>query len=117
MEEERDILLERIKQEFDRANCRVTIGIGTSKTRIADIYQSFIEALVCIQVSENKSNLNQVDKAELLKVDKSAVENYLRCGVREDFDKFFDAFIRPLGEPALKSYLLKNFIFGKGLMH
>jgi two-component system response regulator YesN len=112
MEEERDVLLERIKQAFDATNCNLTIGMGTAKTRIADIYQSFIEALVCIQAAENRSSLNQVvDKAELLKVDKAAVENYLRCGVREDFDKFFDAFIRPLGEPALKSYLLKNFIF------
>ena len=47
----------------------------------------------------------------MLKVDKSAVENYLRCGVKEDFDEFFDAFIRPLGETALKSYLIKNYIF------
>ena len=44
-------------------------------------------------------------------MDKSAVENYLRCGVKEDFDEFFDAFIRPLGETALKSYLIKNYIF------
>jgi two-component system response regulator YesN len=114
LEEERDILLEQIKQEFSRTNCQLIVGMGSSKTRIADIYQSFIEALVCIQANEdkNKSSLNDVvDKAELLKVDKAAVENYLRCGVREDFDKFFDAFLRPLGEPALKSYLLKNFIF------
>jgi hypothetical protein len=47
----------------------------------------------------------------LLKVDKSAVEDYLRCGVKEDFDEFFDAFIRPLGETALESYLIKNYIF------
>lgn len=114
LEEERDILLEQIRLEFSKTNCHLTVGMGASKTRIADIHQSFIEALVCIQVNEdeNNSSLNQaVNKAELLKVDKSAVENYLRCGVKEDFDKFFDTFIRPLGEPALKSYLLKNFIF------
>lgn len=114
LEEERDFLLEQIRQGFDQANCQLVIGKGLCKTRIADIYQSFIEALVCIQASEdkNKSSLNEVvDKTELLKVDKSAVENYLRCGVQEDFDRFFDAFLLPLGEPALKSYLLKNFIF------
>jgi two-component system response regulator YesN len=48
---------------------------------------------------------------ELLKVDRSSVENYLRCGVKEDFGKFFEAFIQPLGETALKSYLIKNYIF------
>jgi two-component system, response regulator YesN len=114
LEEERDFLLEQIRRGFDQANCQLVIGKGLCKTRIADIYQSFIEAVVCIQVNEdkNKSSLNEVvDKTELLKVDKSAVENYLRCGVQEDFDRFFDAFLLPLGEPALKSYLLKNFIF------
>jgi two-component system, response regulator YesN len=58
------------------------------------------------------SDLNPaVERAELLKVDKSAVENYLRCGIKDDFDKFFDAFIQPLGEAALRSSLIKNYIF------
>jgi two-component system response regulator YesN len=88
--------------------------VGTPKNRIADIYQSFIEALVGIQyaANDNRPGSNSaVDKAELLKMDKSAVENYLRCGVKENFGEFFDAFIRPLGETALKSYLIKNYIF------
>jgi two-component system, response regulator YesN len=114
LEEERDLLLEQVKQEVKKTRYQLAIGIGAPKKRIADIYQSFVEALVSIQNADdwNKNGLEQpVDRAELLKVDKSAVENYLRCGVKEDFDKFFDAFIRPLGETALKSYLLKNYIF------
>jgi two-component system response regulator YesN len=46
----------------------------------------------------------------LLKVDKSAVEDFLRCGVKEEFDKFFEAFVQPVGETALKSYLLKYYL-------
>lgn len=114
LEEERDILLEQIGLKIKKTNCQLTIGIGTYKTRVADIHESFIEAMVSIQAQEDndRDSLNQaVDKSVLLKVDKFAVENYLRCGVKEDFDKFFDAFIRPLGETALKSYLLKSFIF------
>jgi two-component system response regulator YesN len=114
LEEERDLLLERIKREVKGTRYQLTVGVGTLKKRIADIYQSFVEALVNIQNAANENKVgshNVVDKAELLKVDKSAVENYLRCGVKEDFDPFFDAFIRPLGETALKSYLIKNYIF------
>jgi two-component system, response regulator YesN len=114
LEADRDLLMELIKREVKKTRYQLTIGVGTPKKRIADIYQSFVEALVNIQnaASENMAGPdNAVDKAELLKVDKSAVENYLRCGVKEDFDEFFDVFIRPLGGTALKSYLIKNYIF------
>ena len=53
---------------------------------------------------------SNIGKAELIKINKSAVENYLRCGVKEDFPEFFDTFISPLCEPALKSYLVKNYL-------
>ncbi|MBI3151773.1 MAG: response regulator [Chloroflexi bacterium] len=114
LEEERDLLLEEIRQAVAKTRYQVTIGVGTSKKRVADIYQSFVEALVNMQspAGESKSGLNQaVERAELLKVDKSAVENYLRCGVKDGFSEFFNAYIRPLGETALKSNLIKNYIF------
>ena len=58
------------------------------------------------------SGLNQaVDRTELLKMDKSAVEDYLRFGSKDQFDGFFNAYIGPLGETALKSALIKNYIF------
>src|SRR5206468_10230735 len=59
-----------------------------------------------------KSGLNRaVEQAELLKVDKSAVENYLRSGKKTEFDEFFRAYLGPLGETALKSNLIRNYIF------
>jgi len=114
LEEERDLLLDQIKPEVTRTRYQLTIGVGSTIVRIADIYQSFVQALVSIQnaTDKNKSGSNQaVDKAELLKVNKSAVENYLKCGIKQDFDVFFNEYIQPLGETALKSYLIKNYIF------
>jgi two-component system response regulator YesN len=114
LEEERDLLLDEIRQEVAKTRYQLTLGVGASKKRIADIRQSFAEALVSMQnpFDENKPGLNQsVDRAELLKVDKSAVENYLRSGVKDEFDEFFNAYLRPLGETALKSNLIKNYIF------
>jgi len=114
LEDERDFLLEEIRREVDKTRYQLTIGLGTSQKRIADICRSFAEALVNIQnpVSENVSSLNQaVEQAELLKVDKSAVENYLRSGVKDNFDEFFNTYLQPLGKTVLKSNLIKNYIF------
>lgn len=114
LEEERDVLLEEIKELVAKTRYQLTIGMGTSKNRIADINQSFVEALVSMQspMGALRSDINHtVERAELLKMDKSAVENYLRYGVKDGFDEFFNAYIRPLGETALKSNLIKNYIF------
>jgi two-component system, response regulator YesN len=114
LEEERDLLLHEIESEVDRTRYQLNIGKGNSQKRIADICQSFVEALVNVQYtsSEFASQAYQaVERAELLKVDKLAVENYLRCGTKDEFDQFFSAFIQPLGETALKSNLIKNYLF------
>ena len=114
LEEERDLLLDEIKHEVAKSRYQLTIGVGASKKRIADIRQSFVDALISIQNpnGESRSGLNHVvERAELLKVDKLAVENYLRSGVKDGFDEFFNAYLRPLGETALKSTLIKNYIF------
>jgi len=114
LEEERDLLLEEIRQAVAKTRYQLTVGLGAFKKRIADVSQSFVEALANIQnpVGENKSGLNQaIDRTELLKLDKSAVENYLHSGVKDEFDEFFNAYIQPLGETALKSNLIKNYIF------
>jgi two-component system response regulator YesN len=114
IEEERERLVDSIKQEVKKTRYQLTIGIGTPKKRIVELHQSFIEALVDIQRAADEKNdrLNTVvDKGDFLKVDRAAVENYLRCGTKEDFDEFFNIYIRPLGQTALTSYLIKNYIF------
>jgi len=114
LEEERDILLELIAKETRATKCQLVIGVGTPRKRIAEIGQSFIEALVNVQNAASKDGAgsnNEVNKVELLKIDKSAVEDYLKCGVKEDFEDFFDAFIRPLVQTVLQSYIVKSYIF------
>ena len=114
LQEERDLLLERIRRQVEPTQCRLIAGSGAPQKRIADIYQSFVEALVSIQPvasGHGASSNNGFDKAELLKVDKSAVEDYLKFGAVDDFDAFFDAFIRPLGETAFGSPIVKNYVF------
>jgi two-component system response regulator YesN len=114
LEEERDLILERIRQEAKRTQYQLTVGFGTPRKRIADIYQSFIEAWVGTQntIYEDGPGTNlTVDKAELLKADRFAIENFLKSAVKGDFATFFDAFIRPLGETAIESQLIKNYIF------
>ncbi|HEY9525450.1 MAG TPA: response regulator, partial [Anaerolineales bacterium] len=49
LEEERDLLLEEICQAVSRTRYRLTIGVGASKERIADVRHSFVDALVHIQ--------------------------------------------------------------------
>ena len=112
--EERDLLLQEVRQTVTRTRYQLTSGVGSSKDRIADIGQSFVEALMQIQNqgSKGESGLSQsVERAELLKLDRTAVENYLRGGARDEFNEFFYAYLGPLGETALKSALIRNYIF------
>ena len=113
LHERKDLLVQEIQHQAQTVGCSLAIGCGTAKHRLTDIYQSFIEALIEAQGMGSRDTAplsNNIGKAELLKINKSAVESYLRCGVKEDFLDFFDTFIRPLWEAALKSYLLKNYI-------
>lgn len=114
LQEERDLLLERIQRQATGTKCQLAIGIGSVKDRLADFPRSFVEAVAHAQQSPCKNqggSDDSIDKAELLKIDKSAIEDYLKCGAREDFDAFFDAFVRPLGETVFRSYIVKNYIF------
>jgi len=114
LEEERDSLLDELGHMLAKTRYKLIVGVGTTKQQTADICQSFVEALAHIQNSadENKPGASQIlEQAELLKVDKLAVENYLRVGVKNEFDEFFHAYLQPLGETALHSNLIRNYIF------
>jgi two-component system response regulator YesN len=114
IEEECDLLLEDMRHTVAGTRYRLNIGVGAAKERIADINQSFVDALMHIQnpVHASLPGLTQsIERRDLLRLDKTAVENYLRCGVKDDFDIFFDAYLRPLGDTALRSTLIKNYIF------
>ncbi len=114
LEEERNLLLKELNSAVSKTRYRLTIGVGALKERIADIRQSFVDALMQIQnrAGAPDNTLGQTfERGELIKLDKSAVDNYLRHGGKSEFDDFFNAYLRPLGETALKSSLIKNYIF------
>lgn len=114
LEEERDLILDRIKREIEKTRYQLTVGTGMPKKRIADIYQSFVEAWVSTQNTANRGDPlsnTSVDKSDLLKIDRSSVEYFLRTAVKEDFCAFFDAYLHPLGEPIIQSYLIKSYIY------
>ena len=114
LDEEKELLLELIKKHLKGTRYRLTVGTGAPQKRIADIYHSFVQALASLQgtTPNAKAAPDQfVDQAELLKVDKAAVENYLSAGTREGFENFFETYIGPLGETTLRSSLIKNYLF------
>jgi two-component system response regulator YesN len=107
-----DFLVEQMERQVRATKCKLIVGIGAATNRIADIGQSFIEALSVLQMANGEAHAIDSGKetAELLKVDKAALQDYLKCGVKEDFDDFFDAFLAPLGETAFKSSIIKNYV-------
>lgn len=101
-----------IAQQSSQTGCQLAVGVGASKSRITDICASFVEALGSLRSALHANgNGNGVARAELLKINRSAVENYLKCGVKEDVDEFFDTFIRPLGEAVLESAIVRHYLF------
>ena len=113
LNEEKDLLLQRLRHEVEQTGCRLVVGSGTPQKRITDICLSFAEATDNLQAVTDGLSVrfsDGFDRAELLKVDTSAVDDYLRLGTVESFATFFEAFIRPLGESTLKSAVVKNHI-------
>jgi two-component system response regulator YesN len=108
-------LAERIKREIeDKTTCGLTIGMGSPQGRLGDIHHSFAEALARAGGTGGEAlpmNAGTGDRAELLKLDGPALDSYLKSGMPDDFDGFFDAYIQPLAEAALRSYLVKNYVF------
>lgn len=113
LSEKHGVLRTLIGQQANRLACRLTVGSGTPRQRISDICASFVEALTGLQSAPQHNGHgtgNGVAKAELLKINKSAVENYLKCGVKEDLDEFFATFIWPLGETVLDSAIVRHYL-------
>jgi len=104
------------KQEVEEiTTCELTIEIGNPQDRLGDIHHSFAEALVKVksQIAESPamSSNGVINQGDLIKMDHVAIENYLKFGSIADFDEFFAACIQPIGAAALRSYLVKHYMF------
>jgi two-component system response regulator YesN len=115
VEREACLLGELIKGEVEKTGgCSVRVGVGSPQERIGTIYQSFARALARLQqdgVSGHFRPEGQLDRSRLLDLDKSALEDFLRYGVMDEFGKFFEVYVEGLGEAAVQSYLIRNYIF------
>ena len=113
--EERDLLLERMRQAVNGGQCELFAGSGAPQKRITEICQSFLVAADNLDETmrgrKAAGPTGGTDEASLLKVNRSAVEDYLRSGTVEGFDAFFETFSHPLGEAALRSPVAKSYIF------
>ncbi len=110
-QEDADFIVNLIKREIeDKTTCQLEIGIGTSQQRLSDIHYSFSEALAKVSAGNN-AHLTEELPNELFKLDPLVVENYVKFGNAADFDAFFDDHLLPIGEVALRSYMVKHYIF------
>lgn len=106
LEQESSFLTGLIENDVEnKTTCSLVIGIGEIQQRLGDLYRSFTEALVKV-----KGKWEDLEISEQQRLERSALMQYLEHGKAEDFDSFFDTFIRPLGEAALRSDLLKHYI-------
>jgi two-component system response regulator YesN len=108
-------LTELIKREVEnKTNWFMRVGLGSPQDRIGNIYQSFTEALATLEEAATPAQgraSSKLHKAELLDLDPSVLEGYLQSGTIDGFDNFFGTYLEPLGETALQSYFIKNYIF------
>ena len=117
VEQEGCFLKELIKAEIEKGiRCSLGVGVSRAQDRICNIHRSFAEALTNLPQSAGGEcgqvgAASETDKAGLLNLDKSALENFLSYGTKTEFDDFFEAYMQPLSEAALQSYLVKNYIF------
>lgn len=115
LENEAVFLAESIKREVgEKTSCRLNIGIGDPQQRLGDIHRSFSEALIRINDHNWGSNHpaleSERNRVELVKLDQSALESFLKSGNLDGFEEFFTSYIQPLSEAALRLYLVKQYM-------
>jgi two-component system response regulator YesN len=116
LREDGRFLAELIKTDIEKASgCTAKFGIGSIQQRLTSVHLSFVDALAILQDSERQPAAGSIhfpdDLVQSSKLDRSALESYLRTGLISDFDAFFDATLRAISEAALHSTLIKHYLF------
>ena len=105
---------ELIRREVDISEiCKIIIKQGTPQQRLGDIHHSFVEALYGIK-SADKNHLpidsnGNTEKFNLLKLERPALENYLKFGDSQDYENFFSQYLKPVYETAFQTDFVKNY--------
>ncbi len=114
--EESPFIAELVQKEVEEAlACTVIMGIGAPQKRLAEISQSFAQALTRVKAVESGVALGDLSNGRSLvgnlKLDQTAVVQYLKCGMENDYNDFYDAHLKTLVTYAHDSYLVKHYLF------
>jgi two-component system, response regulator YesN len=105
--QEGSFLIEMIRTEVEsKTDCKLLSAAGSPQQRLGDLHRSFAEALVKV-----KNPGEEIKSGEIKKLDHSKLRLFLENERLENFDAFFDQNIRAIGEAALRSDLLKQYVF------
>lgn len=115
LEQDGIFLAKLIKQDVENeVACQVTAGVGGLQQRLTDISLSFAEALARLNDAGSGPATHELGDGNgftaKLKLEQTAVEHYLKCGMIKEFDEFFDTNLKSLCQAALQSYLIKHYI-------
>ncbi len=92
--------------------CTVVAGMGSPQQRLTEISQSFAEALAQVSSDKDaKGTNNGRAPIEKLKLDQTAVEHFLKCGLMSEWDAFFATHLLSLSQAAEQSDLVKHYLF------
>ncbi len=95
-------------------NCNMKTGMGTPQQRLGEIHRSFVEALMSVEKKSllpHPVDLNKgAEYFELSKLDRLALENYLKFGALQNYEEYYSTHIHSVSEAALRSDLIKNYL-------
>ena len=112
--QEGEFLAGLIKQEVENQTaCNAVIEMGTPQDRLGDIHHSFAEALVKSKSGHKPSGSSPIspEQVEQLKLDHTAIENYLKFGALQDFASFFASTLQSISKVAVQSKMMKQYLF------
>jgi two-component system response regulator YesN len=106
------LLKEAVEKQL---RCSLVFEMGSSQDRLGDLHHSFTEAFIKGKGRLRKAlstglpeNFNLDD---LLPLERGSIENYLRFGLIQDFDGFFEDNLQSICTAALNSDIIKHFLF------
>jgi two-component system response regulator YesN len=122
LEETAYSMAQAIKHEIERnTTFKVTISIGSVRERLQGISQSYRDAeLVKKQksiygknkiIGINDIKVSSAAKKEFVKIDKSNVSDFIKCGSKSDIEKFVEGYIKNLDDMEMKSLIYVYYIF------
>jgi two-component system response regulator YesN len=116
LEQDGAFLAGLIQEEIEKSLlCSVKMGMGTPQQRLAEISRSFAEAFTVVKNADGGATIGDLNNGRSsvgkLKLEQTAVEQYLRAGIESEFDTFYETHLQTLAKAAIHSYLVKHYLF------